>query len=239
MSFTEDSCINLFDTLAMEVKRVFGNEDKLKEEFHPGIQKPGNTTFPKFIFRALRRPSAVWNGQVCQRFADYHGASIIIWKGARFRPNMYEYMLRQIQSWNIVPSNHVAFRIDGRINVTDESNKTAHWLTLVRMANPFYFAKQMIPAHPTVCSFGIHPMKIQVPGKIRFDLGTIHWRQFVVLHQPSVKATRYLGRAPKTTEVGTNVRAASGNGLAGDCEKLYEKQPGSNVAGVDEERQSG
>jgi hypothetical protein len=112
------------DTLLLETKRVFGDLNELQSEFnqafvnlkyyYPDFQPPKIQT----IITGLETDLFVTDTLIVVGLDYYLG------KGAKYRPNMYEYMLQRYEKSFIVPSVMLLYGIDPRLNETDLQDKT-------------------------------------------------------------------------------------------------------------------
>jgi hypothetical protein len=189
------------DTLAMEVERVFGNEEKLKAEFtqafknlkyyYPQIQVPRIET----VISGFETDMYVSDSLIIVGLDYYLG------KGARFRPNMYAYMLRQYNPENIVPSIMLIYGIDPRINHMNGDNKTA-LADMIAYGKSFYFARQMVPCTPD--SVFIWYSSEEIKGaRENQDLIWARLIEDKLLYSTShLLKQQYLGDRPKTAQVG-------------------------------------
>ena len=211
-----------FDTLAMEVKRVFGNESKLKEEFTQAFKNL------RYYYPEARIPkieTALSGFETDMYVSDsliIIGLDYYLGKGARFRPNMYEYMLRQYNPENIVPSTMLLYGISDDINVIDPANKTA-LADMIAYGKSFYFAKQMIPCTPDSVFIWYSSDEIQGAWKNQ----DLIWARFIedkLLYSTShLLKQRYLGERPKTTEVGNDCPGRIAQWVGWQIVKSYMK----------------
>lgn len=190
-----------FDTLALEVKRVFGNEQKLKADFTQAF-KNFNYYYPDS--RAPRIETVISGFETDMYVSDsviIVGLDYFLGKGAKYRPNMYDYMLRQYNPENIVPSTMLLYGIDPRINHIDETNKTA-LADMTAYGKAFYFAKHMTPCTPDSVLIWYSSDEIRGAWKNQ-DLIWARLIEDKFLYSTShVLKQRYLGDRPKTAEVG-------------------------------------
>lgn len=210
------------DTLAMEVKRVFGTEENLKAEFTQAFKNL------KYYYPEMNIPrieTAISGFETDMYVSDsliIIGLDYYLGKGARFRPNMYEYMLRQYNPENIVPSTMLLFGIDSRINVIDPSNKTA-LADMIAYGKSFYFAKQMVPCTPDSVFIWYSAQEIKGAGENQ-DLIWARLIEDKLLYSTShVLKQRYLGERPKTAEVGPECPGRIGQWAGWQIIKSYMK----------------
>jgi hypothetical protein len=212
-----------FDTLAMEVTRVFGNEQKLKEQFTEAF-KNLRYYYPEiYIPRVETAISGFETDMYVSDSLIIVGLDYYLGKNARFRPNMYEYMLRQYVPENIVPSTMLLFGIDGRINEMDPSNKTA-LADMIAYGKSFYFAKQMSPCTPDSVFVWYSSQEIK-GARENQDL---IWARFIedkLLYSTShLLKQRYLGERPKTAEIGPECPGRIGQWVGWQIVKSYMKK---------------
>jgi len=211
------------DTLAMEVKRVFGNEEKLKEEFIEAF-KNVKYYYPKF--KIPRIETAISGFETDMYVSDsliIVGLDYYLGKGARFRPNMYDYMLRQYNPENIVPSTMLIYGIDSRINHMNEDNKTA-LADMITYGKSFYFAKQMMPCTPD--SVFIWYSEEEIKGAWKNQ--DVIWARLIedkLLYSTShLLKQQYLGERPKTAQVGPECPGRIAQWVGWQIVKSYMKE---------------
>ncbi|MCI0751508.1 MAG: gliding motility lipoprotein GldB [Flammeovirgaceae bacterium] len=136
-----------FDTLVQESKRVFANESMLKAEFDEAF------TNLKFYYPDFKPPkiqtlvTGLDNDLLVTDSLIIVGIDYYLGPGARFRPKMYDYLLRQYEKETIVPSCMLIYGISSRFNKTNMEDKTV-LADMVAYGKAFYFAKHMQPCKP-------------------------------------------------------------------------------------------
>lgn len=211
------------DTLAAEVKRVFGNEEKLKTEFTQAFKNL------KYYYPEAQIPriETVISGFETDMYVSdtliIVGLDYYLGKGAKYRPNMYEYMLRQYNPENIVPSTLLILGIDGRINNTDDNNKTA-LADMIAYGKSFYFAKQMSPCTPDSVFIWYSSQEI----KGAWENQDLIWARLIedkLLYSTSHKLKqKYLSDRPKTAEVGPECPGRIAQWVGWQIVKSYMKE---------------
>jgi hypothetical protein len=211
------------DTLAMDVKRVFGDEEKLRAEFTQAFKNL------KYYYPEIRAPriETVISGFETDMYVSDSliivGLDYYLGKGARFRPNMYDYMLRQYNPENIVPSTMLIYGIDPRINIMDGDNKTA-LADMVAYGKSFYFAKQMIPCTPD--SVFIWYSSEEIKGA--WENQDLIWARIIedkLLYSTShLLKQQYLGERPKTAQVGVDCPGRIAQWVGWQIVKSYMKE---------------
>jgi hypothetical protein len=189
------------DTLLMETKAVFGNGAQLKDEltvaftnlksYYPDFQTPRVQT----VITGLESDMFVSDSLIIIGLDYYLG------KNARFRPNMYEYMLRRYDKNFIVPSIMLLYGIDGRYNETDLADRTV-LADMISYGKAYYFAKHMMPCVPDSVFIGYTAQEI-ASARANQDL---IWKKLVedeAFYSTSQQMKqRYIAERPKTFEIG-------------------------------------
>jgi hypothetical protein len=189
------------DTLLKETKRVFGDLSELKAEFTQAF------TNLKYYYPDFQPPkvqtliSGMDNDLFVSDTLIIVSLDFFLGPGAKFRPKMYEYLLRQYTKDNIVPSSLMIYGISERFNKGNENDKTVI-ADMVAYGKAFYFAKHMLPCVPDSIFIWYTPEEIN-GARSNQDL---IWARFIedqVLFSTShVTKQKYLGERPKTVEVG-------------------------------------
>jgi hypothetical protein len=189
------------DTLRMEVSRVFGNEEELKTEFTNAFKNFKHyypeARIPKIetVISGLDTDLFVSDSLIVVSLDYFLGA------GAKYRPDMYDYLLRQYVKENIVPSCMLIYGIDSRNNLTNPNDKTV-LADMIAYGKAYYFAKQMVPCTPD--SIFIWYTAEEIKGSRKNQ--DLIWARFIedqVLYSTNHKEKqKYLGERPKTVEVG-------------------------------------
>ncbi len=189
------------DTLLMETRRVFGNESELKREFTEAFKNL------RYYYPEVRIPkietviSGLDNDMYVSDSLIIVSLDYFLGTGAKYRPPMYEYLLRQYGKENIVPSCMLIYGIDNRFNQVTPEDKTV-LADMIAYGKSFYFAKQMIPCTPD--SVFIWYTAAEIKGA--HENQDLIWARFIedkLLYATShVMKQKYLGDRPKTVEVG-------------------------------------
>ncbi len=189
------------DTLLQETHRVFGNGSELKKEFegafaklkyyYPSFQPPKIQT----VITGLEADLLVTDSLIIVGLDYFLGA------GAKYRPNMYEYMLRRYDKSFIIPSVMLLTGIDSRFNKINPEDKTV-LAEMVAYGKAYYFTKQILPC--TADSILIGYTSKELEGSRSFE--NLIWSRFVedeVLFSTShMVKQKYITERPKTLEVG-------------------------------------
>lgn len=190
-----------FDTLLLETKRVFGDLSALKAEFTQAF------TNYKYYYPDFNPPriKTVISGLDTDLFVSdtliIVSLDFFLGEGARFRPKLYDYLLRQYNKENIVPSCLLIYGIDSQVNGTDLNDKTV-MADMIAYGKSYYFAKHMLPCVPD--STFIWYSREEIEGSRKNQ--DLIWARFIqdqVLYSTShLIKQKYLGDRPKTLEVG-------------------------------------
>lgn len=211
------------DTLAQEVKRVFGDEQKLKAELTQAFKNLRYYYPEATIPRIETVISGFENDMFVSDTLIIIGLDYFLGKDARFRPNMYDYLLRQYNPENIAPSIMLMYGIDSHINHMDADNKTA-LADMVTYGKSFYFAKHMVPCAPDSILIWYTSKEI-IGARENQDL---IWARFVedkLLYSTShMLKQKYLGDRPKTAEVGPDCPGRIGQWVGWQIVKNYMKE---------------
>jgi hypothetical protein len=189
------------DSLRMEVTRVFGDESDLKKEFTNAFKNLiyyyPNLVLPKIetTISGLDTDLFVSDSLIIVSLDYFLGA------GAKYRPDTYDYLLRQYVKENVVPSCMLIYGIDSRLNKVDPNDKTV-LADMIAYGKAYYFAKQLLPCTPDSTFIWYTTEEIEGSRKNQ----DLIWARFIedeVLYSTShVVKQKYLGERPKTVEVG-------------------------------------
>jgi len=189
-----------FDTLLSETKRVFGDLSGLEAEFseafsnfheyYPDRPVPRIQT----VISGLDTDMLVSDSLIVISLDFYLGA------GAKYRPRVYDYLLRRYDPNDVVPSCMLVYGI-GEINKTDPADKTVV-ADMVAYGKSFYFAKRMLPCVSDSVFIWYTPEEMRGSRKNQ----DLIWARFIesqVLFSTShVVKKDYLGERPITIQVG-------------------------------------
>jgi hypothetical protein len=190
------------DTLLQETKQVFGDLSSLENEFelafkniayyYPGFYPPKVQTV---ISGLLGNDMLVSDSLIIISLDFYLGN-----KG-KYRPKVYDYLMRKYDPDDIVPSCMLIYGISDRFNKTNLKDKTT-LADMVAYGKSFYFAKHMLPCVPDSVFIWYTPEEIKGSRKNE----DLIWARFIedqVLFSTSQQIKRdYLGERPITIQVG-------------------------------------
>ena len=217
------------DTLLLETKRVFGDLSTLHRTFSDAF------TNIKFYYPEFVAPKIVT--LISGLDTDlYVSDSLIVVSldfflgpGAKYRPRMYDYLLRKYDPDDIVPSCLLIYGISGRFNQNNMNDKSV-LADMVAYGKSFYFAKHMMPCIPDSTLIWYTPEDI----KGARDNEDLIWKRFVesqVLFSTSHKVKQdYLGERPITTQVGERCPGRIGQWVGWQIVQAYaEKHPETSL----------
>lgn len=190
-----------FDSLLQETERVFGDGAQLKEEFTKAF------TNLKYYYPELPTPriQTMVSGLDHDLFVSdtliIVGLDYYLGPTGKYRPKMYDYLLRQYQPETIVPSIMLLYGIGPSINKTAPADKTA-LADMMAYGKSFYFAKHMMPCVPDSTLIWYTPDEVK-GARENQDLIWARLIEDEVLYSTNnLMKQRYLGERPKTLEVG-------------------------------------
>ena len=215
------------DTLLSETHRVFGDGLSLKKEFenafvnlkyyYPDFQPPRIQT----VVSGLETDLFVSDSLVIV------GLDYFLGEGAKYRPNMFQYMLRRYEKSFIVPSVMLLTGIDSRFNKINSDDKTT-LADMIAYGKAYYFTKQMLPCIPDSVLIGYS--KKEMEGSREYE--SLIWSRFVedqVLYATShIVKQKYIAERPKTVEVGEQCPGRIGTWVGWQIVKKY-METNSNV----------
>lgn len=189
-----------FDTLLSETTRVFGDLSGLEAEFSEAfsnfLEYYPDRPLPRIqtVISGLDTDMLVSDSLIVISLDFYLGA------GAKYRPRVYDYLLRRYDPNDVVPSCMLVYGI-GEINKTDAADKTVV-ADMVAYGKSFYFAKRMLPCVSDSVFIWYTPEEIRGSRKNQ----DLIWARFIesqVLFSTShVVKKDYLGERPITIQVG-------------------------------------
>lgn len=211
-----------FDTLLMETHRVFGDLSELKNElktaflnlkyYYPDFQPPRIET----IITGLETDLFVSDSLIVIGLDYYLG------EGAKYRPNMYDYMLRRYEKNFIVPSIMLLYGIDNQFNKTNLDDHTV-LADMISYGKAYYFAKHMLPCVADSIFIGYTAEEIE-GSRQNSDL---IWKRLVedeVLYATShLIKQKYVAERPKTLEVGEKCPGRIATWVGWEIVKKYDE----------------
>lgn len=189
------------DSLLFETRRVFGDLSGLEAEFREAFANL------KYYYPDVRIPriqtviSGLDTDLVVTDTLIVVGLDFYLGRGAKYRPKMYDYLLRKYDPDDILPTIMLVYGINERFNTTDLNDKSV-LADMIAYGKSFHFAKRMLPCTPDSVLISYTPAEI-AGARRNQDL---IWARFIeseVLFSTShVTKKEYLGERPITLQVG-------------------------------------
>lgn len=209
-----------FDSLLAETHKRLGNFAELKNEFQLAFK---NFTYYYPDFRPPKIQTVI-SGMETDLFVSDSliiiGLDYYLGSGAKYRPNMHEYILRRYQKNFIVPSVLLLYGIEGKYNFNNLEDKTV-LAEMIAYGKAYYFAKQMLPCVPDSTFIGY--TREEIEGS-RDNLDLI-WKRFIedeVLYATThLVKQKYIAERPKTLEVGEKCPGRIGTWVGWEIVKQY------------------
>jgi len=209
-----------FDSLLIDTKGVFGNLQQLEKELITAFQ---NVTYYYPDFKTPRIETVITGLESDLYVSDslvIIGLDYYLGIGAKYRPNMYDYMLRRYQKNFIVPSILLLYGIDMQFNKTNLDDRTV-LADMITYGKTYYFAKQMLPC--THDSVFIGYTREEMEGARQNS--DLIWKRLVedeVFYATShLIKQKYIAERPKTLEVGEKCPGRIGTWVGWEIVKKY------------------
>ena len=212
-----------FDSLLIDTHQVFGNLSELKNElneaftnlkyYYPNFEPPKVKT----VITGLESDIFVSDSLIIIGLDYYLGP------GARYKPNMYDYMLRRYQKNFIVPSIMLLYGIDDQFNKTNLEDRTV-LADMISYGKTYYFAKQMLPCVPDSVFIGYTQEELE-GSRSNSDL---IWKRLVedegFYSTPHLLKQNNASERPKTLEVGEKCPGRIATWVGWEVVKKYMDQ---------------
>ena len=220
------------DTLLMETQRVFGDGAALKKQFEEAFANV------KYYYPDFRVPKVktVITGLETDVFVSDSlviiGLDYYLGPGARYQPNMYEYMKRRYHKDFIVPSVMLLFGIDSYFNRINPADRTV-LADMVAYGKAYHFAKQMTPCLPDSVLIGYSADEMQ--GSRQYE--NLIWSRLVedqvLFATSSFVKQKYIQERPKTLEVGEKCPGRIGQWVGWQMVRAYsEAHPDQSLSDI-------
>jgi len=208
------------DTLLDETRRVFGDLSELKRQFTEAFANI-KYYYPDFVPPKIQTViSGIETDLLVTDSVIVVGLDFYLGRGAKYRPNFYQYLLRRYEPEDIVPSCLLIYGIDDRINKTDVKDKTVV-ADMIAYGKAFYFAKHMLPCVPD--SIFIWYTKEEMEGARRNE--DLVWERFlqdkILFSTSMIDKRNYLGERPFTSQVGEKCPGRIGQWIGWRIVKHY------------------
>jgi hypothetical protein len=217
-----------FDTLLMETHRVFGNGDDLKNQFSAAF-KNLKYYYPEFnppkiqvVISGLETDVMVTDSLIIV------GLDYFLGEGAKFRPNMYEYMLKRYHKNFVVPSVILLYGISERYNKTNPADKTV-LADMIAYGKAYAFTKHILPCMPDSVLTGYTQKEIE--GAF-YNEQTI-WKRMledqVLFGTSHIVKQKYIAERPKTLEVSAQCPGRIGMWVGWQIANKYLNEAGKKL----------
>ncbi len=211
------------DTLLAETRRIFGDQSELKKEFENAFRNL-KSFYPDVKIPVIR---TVISGLDADIFMSDSliivGLDYYLGAEGKYRPKMYDYLLRKYDPEDIVPSVMLVYGIDERFNKTSLKDKTV-LADMVAYGKSFYFAKRMLPCIPDSVLISYTDEEIRGSRKNQ----DLIWARFIeseVLYSTSHLVKKdYLGERPATIQVGEKCPGRIGQWVGWQIVEKYMDQ---------------
>lgn len=189
------------DTLLAETRRIFGDQAALKQEFEDAFRNL-KAYYPEVKVPVIRTAISGLDTDIFMSDSlIVIGLDYYLGEKGRYRPKMYDYLLRKYDPEDIVPSVMLVYGIDERFNKTSLKDKTV-LADMIAYGKSFYFAKRMLPCTPDSVLMSYTNDEIHGSRKNQ----DLIWARFIeseVLYSTSHLVKKdYLGERPVTVQVG-------------------------------------
>ena len=215
------------DTLASEVKRVFGDGSALRASFSEAYAHLRHYYPNARLPRIVTVISGLENDLYLSDSLVIVGLDFFLGSGAHYRPNMYEYMLNRYRPESIVPSVMLLIGIGEQINKINKDDQTA-LAEMIAYGKAYLFAKHMIPCVPDSTLFGY--TAAETAGA--FANEALVWQRFVdekVLFETNhLVKQRYLGERPNVPEISTRCPGRIGTWVGMRITESYFRETGKS-----------
>jgi hypothetical protein len=211
------------DTLREDVWKVFGNEADLHQAFNEAFTRLQSHYPEAKIPRIVTLISGLETDLFVTDSVIYIGLDYYMGPGARYRPNLYQYMLRHYTPQTIVPAVMLLKGISEEYNAVDPEDKTV-LADMIAFGKAYYFAKHMVPCVPDSVLIGYTAEEIEGAR----ENAHLIWYRLVedeVLYATShLVKQKYLDPRPKTLEVGEKCPGRIGQWVGWEIVKSYMKR---------------
>jgi hypothetical protein len=151
------------------------------------------------------------------------GLDYYLGSGAKYRPNMYEYMLRRYTKDFVVPSAMLLYGIDSRINLVTSTDKSV-LADMIAYGKAYHFAKQMLPCVADSIFIGYSAEEI---AGAKVNQGQI-WKRLIAdevfFNTSQLIKQKYISERPKTIEVGDQCPGRIGMWMGWQIVDAYRKR---------------
>ena len=217
-----------FDTLTEETLKVFGDGSELKKSFDEAFSYLRHYYPETKIPKVVTVISGMENDLYVSDSLIIVGLDFFLGPKARYRPNMYEYMLQRYHKDYVVPAVILLYGISEKINRVNTEDKTA-LADMISYGKAYTFTRFMIPCIPDSTLFGY--TKKEAEGALANE--DVIWEKLVgnkVLFETShLVKQRYIGERPNTGEISASCPGRIGMWVGMRMTDQYLKETGSSL----------
>ena len=211
------------DTVLMDVKKVFGDGQALKQEFanaftrlqqiYPSFQPPKVET----VLTGLETDIAVGDTLVIVCLDYFLGAK------AKYRPNMHNYLLRRYEKNFVVPSFILLLGTDKYFNAANSQDQTV-LSDMIAYGKAYYFAQQIMPCIADSVWMGYSSEEMEGAQENENYI----WKKLVedeIFYKDDYRMKqKYISERPKTFEVSAACPGRIGTWTGWQIVKAYARR---------------
>ena len=218
-----------FDTLLMEVHRVFGNGNELKGQFEEAF-KNLKYYYPDFNSPKIQTViSGLETDVIITDSLVIIGLDHFLGEGAKFKLNMYDYLAKRYHKDFVVPSVVLLYGISDRYNPTKTEDKTV-LADMIAYGKAYAFTKHILPCTPDSVLTGYTQREID--GAF-YNEKTI-WKkmlddQILFATSHTIKQ-KYIAERPKTAEISSECPGRIGMWVGWQISNKYLEETGKGFS---------
>jgi hypothetical protein len=189
-----------FDTLLIETKKVFGDGHELKEEFRNAF---ANIKYYYPDFRAPRVETIITGLETDIFTSDsliIVGLDYYLGQKAKYRPKLYEYIVKRYEKNFVVPSALLLLGIDTRYDKVNMSDRTM-LAEMIGYGKAYYFAKHMLPCTPDSALIGYSEKEIEGAKENQDRIWKTIIDKEILFSTSQTNKQKYISERPHTLEV--------------------------------------
>lgn len=217
-----------FDTLHMEANRVFGDGTALRGQFARAFTNI-KSAYPNFVAPKIQTViSGFENDVVLTDSVIVIGLDFFLGAGAKYKPNLYDYMLRRYNKDFVAPSVMLLLGISDKYNKVSEADNTA-LAEMVAYGKAYAFASYAMETTPDSVLIGYTAPEWD---GVVFNEAKI-WSKLVdnqVLYATGhMIKQKYIGERPTTAEISAQCPGRIGMWVGWQIVKKYQDETGKSL----------
>lgn len=219
------------DTLASEVKRVFGDGAALRASFEEAYANLRHYYPETRLPRIVTVITGLENDLYLSDSLIIVGLDYFLDLKARYRPNVYDYMQRRYTPETLVPSVMLLIGISDTFNKGNPEDRTA-LAEMVAYGKAYQFARHMVPCVSDSTLFGY---SAQETADLYFNESLIFKRlvdERVWFETSHLVKQRYLGERPNTPEIGNRCPGRVGGWVGMRIVLKFQEETGKDLKAV-------